>query len=54
MSIAHSVGSLSAEASKLFRVRKTVLKMLRRRGYIVDEEMLAMDAEQFRTKFGDK
>ena len=54
MSIAHSVGSLSAEASKLYRVRKTVLKMLRRRGYIVDEEMLAMDAEQFRAKFGDK
>ena len=54
MSTAHSIGSLSAEASKLYRIRKTVLKMLRRRGYIVDEEMLAMDSEQFRAKFGDR
>ena len=32
--------NLSEEASKLFRVRKTCLKMLYKRGYIVDETEL--------------
>jgi DNA-directed RNA polymerase I, II, and III subunit RPABC1 len=50
----HQVGSLSVEASKLFRIRKTVLKMLKKRDYIIDQEMLSMDAEQFKDKFGDK
>lgn len=48
-----SVGALNPETSKLFRVRKTVLKMLRKRGYIVDEDMLNMDTESFRSRFSD-
>lgn len=50
---AFTVGNLSAEASKLFRIRRTVLKMLRKRGYIVDEDMLSMDTEGFRQRFTD-
>lgn len=48
-----AVGGLNYEASKLFRVRRTALKMLRKRGYIVDEHMLMQDADQFRSQFGD-
>jgi hypothetical protein len=54
MSMTHIVGTLSREASNLYRIRKTVLKMLRKRGYIVDEEALTLDSEQFKAKFGDK
>lgn len=54
MSLAASAGfgSLSEEASKMFRVRKTVLKMLNSRGYIVPEDQLNMTAEGFRSTFG--
>ena len=48
-----TVGSLTAEASKMFRVRKTCLKMLNKRGYIVDEEAINQNTEEFRTKFGE-
>ncbi|KAJ1418184.1 RNA polymerase, partial [Ochromonadaceae sp. CCMP2298] len=44
---------LSPESSKMFRVRKTCLKLLRKRGYIVDEAALNMTTDQFREKFGD-
>lgn len=47
------VGGLSPEASKMFRVRKTCLKMLNKRGYIVDEEAINMSTDDFRTKFGE-
>ena len=33
---------LSNEGSRLFRIRKTCLKMLQKRGYVVDEEQLDM------------
>jgi DNA-directed RNA polymerase I, II, and III subunit RPABC1 len=51
--MAHVVGTLNPEASRLFRVRKTCLKMLSKRGYIVDEEDINMSTEDFRVKFGD-
>jgi DNA-directed RNA polymerase I, II, and III subunit RPABC1 len=47
------VGGLSSESSKMFRVRKTCLKLLNKRGYIVDEEAINMTTEDFRNKFGD-
>lgn len=37
----------------MFRVRKTVLKMLNARGYIIPEDQLNMTAEAFRSTFGD-
>ena len=51
--MSHSVGGLNPETSKKFRVRKTCLKMLTKRGYIVDEEDVNMSTEDFRLKFGD-
>lgn len=48
-----SVGGLNPEASKMFRVRKTCLKMLNKRGYIVDDKALNMNTDAFRAKFGD-
>lgn len=51
--MSQAVGGLSSEASKMFRVRKTCLKMLSKRGYIVDENALQMSTEQFRQKFGE-
>mmetsp|Transcript_3401 Transcript_3401/g.5297 ORF Transcript_3401/g.5297 Transcript_3401/m.5297 type:complete len:213 (+) Transcript_3401:65-703(+) len=50
---AQTVGGLSPDASKMFRVRKTCLKLLNNRGYIVDESAINMDTEGFRNKFGD-
>jgi len=47
------VGGLNPETSKMFRVRKTCLKMLSKRGYIVDDAALNMSTDNFRTKFGD-
>jgi DNA-directed RNA polymerase I, II, and III subunit RPABC1 len=47
------VGGLSGESSKMFRVRKTCLKLLNKRGYIVDEEAINMTTEDFRSKFGE-
>ena len=49
----NSVGGLNPEASKMFRVRKTCLKMLTKRGYIVDEEDVNMGTDDFKLKFGD-
>ena len=49
----HAVGGLNPEASKMFRVRKTCLKMLTKRGYIVDEEDVNMTTDDFKMKFGD-
>ena len=37
----------------MFRVRKTCLKMLTKRGYIVDEEDVNMGTDDFKLKFGD-
>lgn len=48
-----SVGGLSPDSSKMFRVRKTVLKMLHKRQYIVDEDAQNMTTDEFRERFGD-
>ena len=49
---AHTVGGLNPEASKLFRVRKTCLKMMQKRGYIVDNDDVNMTTDNFRDTFG--
>ena len=41
------VAALSEECNRLFRARKTVVKMLKNRGYIVTDEELKLTAEQF-------
>jgi DNA-directed RNA polymerase I, II, and III subunit RPABC1 len=48
------VGGLTADASRLYRVRKTCLKMLAKRGYIVDEAEIGMTTDDFRIKFGEQ
>ena len=40
---AQTVGGLNPETSRMFRVRKTCLKMLNNRGYIVDEAAINMN-----------
>lgn len=45
--------TLSAEASRFFRVRKTIVKMLAKRGYIVSDAELRMSAAEFKEKFGE-
>lgn len=49
----NGTGGLSPNASKMFRVRKTCLKMLNKRGYIIDDDVLDMTTEDFKDKFGD-
>ena len=44
---------LSNEGSRLFRIRKTCLKMLQKRGYVVDEEQLDMTKETFIQTWGE-
>lgn len=44
-------GGVRAEVSKLFRIRKTVYKMLMKRGYNVLDEELDMTMEQFIERF---
>lgn len=41
------------EITRLFRVRKTVLQMLRDRGFLVGDFELAMSREQFKNQFGE-
>jgi DNA-directed RNA polymerases I, II, and III subunit RPABC1 len=48
-----TVGGLTPEASKMFRVRKTCLKMLKNRGYMVEQEFLNISTDDFRLKFGE-
>lgn len=43
-------GSLSAKASKIFRVRKTTAQMLHKRKYNVPEEDLDIDGNQFQER----
>ena len=45
-----SVGGLSPEASKMFRVRKTAFKMLSKRGYLIVDEQMNMSTDEFRGK----
>jgi hypothetical protein len=46
-------GILSAEASRLFRVYKTIGAMLSKRGYMVSREMREMSPMEFIHKFGE-
>jgi hypothetical protein len=46
-------GTLSSEASRLFRVYKTVGAMLSKRGYMVSREMREMTPKNFTDKFGE-
>mmetsp|Transcript_23724 Transcript_23724/g.34591 ORF Transcript_23724/g.34591 Transcript_23724/m.34591 type:complete len:223 (-) Transcript_23724:84-752(-) len=45
--------SLTPEASRLFRVYKTIAAMLDKRGYLVPREMREMNPVSFTTKFGE-
>eukprot|EP00953_Heterococcus_sp_UTEX-ZZ885_P030186 15966-Heterococcus_DN1.PRE.1 len=44
---------LSEQGSKLFRIRKTVLKMLAKRGYNVSGKSVDMTTDEFMDLFGD-
>jgi DNA-directed RNA polymerase I, II, and III subunit RPABC1 len=48
-----TVGTLSPESSRLYRIRKTCLKMLAKRGYIVPDEHILMTPDEFQARFGD-
>lgn len=50
---ANSIGGLSSEVSRVYRVRKTCFKMLAKRGYIVADENLDQTTDSFREQFGD-
>ena len=49
-----ATGGLSPTASRLFRVRKTCMKMLQARGYIVSEDDINMTTDDWRSKFGEE
>jgi DNA-directed RNA polymerases I, II, and III subunit RPABC1 len=51
--MSQQLGGLNPDASRMFRVRKTCLKMLRKRGYLVDEQSVNLSTADFTTKFGD-
>ena len=46
-------GGLNPEASRLFRVYRTVANMLSNRGYMVSKELREMTPALFTTKFGE-
>jgi DNA-directed RNA polymerase I, II, and III subunit RPABC1 len=46
-------GGLTPEASRLFRVYKTVASMLYKRGYLVPRDMREMTPASFAAKFGE-
>ena len=46
--------ALTGEASHLFRIRRTLLKMLKKRSYVVDAAQLAMTPLCFVDQFGDQ
>eukprot|EP00937_MAST-01D_sp_MAST-1D-sp2_P002407 g2407.t1 len=48
MATTSSAPPLSEEAMRLMRARKTVIKMLKKRGYIVADDELTMTVEMFR------
>jgi DNA-directed RNA polymerases I, II, and III subunit RPABC1 len=50
---AMSIGGLSADVTRLYRVRKTCFKLLAKRGYIISEDQTEQDTEGFREQFGD-
>ena len=46
-------GTLTTEASRLFRVYKTISAMLSKRGYMVSREMKEMTPMDFTQRFGE-
>ena len=50
----HQPSSLSTEASRLFRVYRTIGNLLDKRGYMVPKEMREMTPAGFVAKFGDQ
>ena len=50
---AHSVVGLNPDVSVIFRIRKTLLKMLVNRGYFVVDNGVNMTADGFKEIFGD-
>lgn len=53
MEVDASSPKLSAEGSRLFRIWKTSLKMLSKRGYTVMDEFLHMTTQEFFHRFGE-
>ena len=51
--IDRGTGTLTAEASRLFRVYKTISSMLSKRGYMVSREMKDMSPGDFTQRFGE-
>ena len=51
--IDRGAGTLSPEASRLFRVYKTISSMLSKRGYMVSREMREMTPMDFTNRFGE-
>ncbi|KAF8410396.1 hypothetical protein HHK36_002925 [Tetracentron sinense] len=47
------MASLEDETSKLFRIRRTVMQMLKDRGYLVGDFEVNMTKSQFNEKFGE-
>lgn len=46
--------SLDEQCARLYRIRKTVMEMLRDRDYVVAEFELNSTKEEFREKYGDE
>lgn len=46
--------ALDEQSTRLYRIRKTVMEMLRDRDYVVAEFELSFTKEQFREKYGDE
>jgi hypothetical protein len=51
--IDRGTGTLTTEASRLFRVYKTMSAMLAKRGYMVSREMKEMTPMDFTNRFGE-
>jgi hypothetical protein len=46
--------SLDEQSTRLYRIRKTIMEMLRDRDYVVAEFELSFTKDQFREKYGDE
>ena len=53
VNIDRGAGALTTEASRLFRVYKTISTMLSKRGYMVSREMREMSPANFTMRFGE-